>query len=203
MKVMSRNFSTKEKVLMVLMAVLLIGLVYYKFVYTRINQAADKARAEVESLQNDLDVAQIRVARIKKMENEMDGYQKTGLVSKMGSYNNSKMETAFLNTVLAGASDYSISFDEVTRDGDLIRRNFSLQYKTPTYDEAEKIMQELTTGEYRCLIGDVGCTVDNTGQTTVTLIGTFYETMVGGKADSALPADEAETNNAVELSDFE
>lgn len=200
MKIMSRNFTTKEKVLLVLLAVMLVGLLYYRLVFVNISEKLISANAEAATLQSDLDIAQIREARIQKMETEMEGYQNTGLVSKMGSYNSSKPETTFLNRVLVGVSDYSITFDDVTRDGDQIRRNFNLQYKVPKYSQAEDIMMELTHGEYRCLVSDVNCTVDNNGATSVSLTGTFYETMVGGKADSALPKeDEVETVDLNEL----
>lgn len=202
MKIMSRNFTSKEKVLIVVLAVALLGLIYYKFVFVRVNDALTGARAEAQSLQSDLDIANARLTQIGKMEKELNGITSTGLLARMGSYNSSKQETAFLNTVLAGVPDYSITFDEVTRDGNQIRRNFTLQYEAPSYASAEKIMKDLTDGEYRCLIGDVSCTVDGS-ITKVALSGTFYETMVGGTPDSALPADEAETTKPVELEDFE
>lgn len=203
MKLMSRNFSTKEKILLAVLAIALIGLLYYNFVYSKISKAAAAAQAEAKSLQSELDVAQARVDRIKNMQTEMNGYKSTGLVSKMGSYNNSKLETAFLNTVLSNVADYTISFEDVNRNGNQIRRNFSLQYKVQSYAEAEKIMKDLTSGEYRCLISDVNCSVGDSGMTTVSLNGTFYETMVGGTPDSALPADEADTTDTVKIEDFE
>lgn len=200
MKLMSRNFSTKEKILIGLFVLILIGLVYYRFAFTGIRTAINNANAEAQTLQTDLEVAQAKVLRINKIESEMT-MLKNG--SRMGSYNNSKPETAFLHTVLSGVSDYSISFDEVTRNGDQIRRDFTLQYTVPSYKEAQNIMKELTTGEFRCLVGDVSCSVDNGGTTRVSLAGTFYETMVGGTPDSALPKDEAATAEPVELEDFE
>ena len=136
------------------------------------------------------------------MEKQLQGYENTGIMQKMGSYNSSKPETAFLHTVLADVPDYTISFDEVTREGDQIRRNFTLNFTTASYDSAEKIIKNLTSGDYRCLIGDMSCSVEN-GITSVTLQGTFYETMVGGTPDSALPADQTETAEPVELEDFE
>ena len=200
MKIMTRNFSTKEKVLLVLLAVMLVGLIYYKLVYQTITSKVMTANADAATLQSELDIAQARETRIQQMEKEMQGIRNTGIVSKMGSYNSSKPETTFLNRVLVGVSDYSISFEDVTRDGDQIRRNFNLQYKVPKYSQAEDVMQELTAGEYRCLVSDVNCTVDDGGVTTVSLTGTFYETMVGGKADSALPKeDEVEKVDLDEL----
>lgn len=193
MKMMSKQLTAKEIVLVIVLAVMLLGLAYYKFVYTTIRDAVASAKADESALQTELEAAQLRTGRIKKMQDELEGITSTGIVTKMGSYNNSKPETAFLNTVLAGVDDYNIGFDEVTREGDQIRRNFNLQYKTSSYAEAKKIMKELTSGDYRCLIGDVNCSVDTNGATTIVLDGTFYETMVGGTPDSALPKDEAAT----------
>lgn len=198
MKMMSRQLTAKELVLVVVLGVFLLGLAYYKFVYINIQDALASARAEESSLQTEVEAAQVRAGRIKQMQNELEGYKSTGVVTKMGSYNSSKPETAFLNTVLAGVDDYNIHFDDVTRDGNQIRRNFSLQYRTSSYDGAKRIMKELTSGEYRCLIGDVNCSVDTNGSTTISLDGTFYETMVGGKPDSALPKDEAATTEELD-----
>ena len=200
MKLLSRNFSTKEKLLIALLAIILIGLVYYKLVYKNIQTALANANAEASTLQSELEMAQIKEAQINQMKNDMTTLSKS---PKMGSYNNSKLETAFLHTVLSGISDYSISFSDVTRNGNQIRRNFTLQYRVPDYDTACDIMKQLTHGEYRCLINDVSCSVGDNGATSISLSGTFYETMVGGTPDSALPQDEAATAEAVSLEDFE
>ncbi|MBR2705808.1 MAG: hypothetical protein IKE74_01010 [Mogibacterium sp.] len=198
MKMMSKQLTAKEIVLVIVLAVMLLGLAYYKFVYINIKDAVASAKADESALQTELEAAQLRTGKIKKMQKELEGINSTGILTKMGSYNNSKPETAFLNTVLAGVDDYNIGFDEVTRDGDQIRRNFNLQYKTSSYAAAKKIMKELTSGDYRCLIGDVNCSVDTNGATTITLDGTFYETMVGGTPDSALPKDEAATTEELD-----
>lgn len=203
MKILNRNFSTKEKLLIAVLGIVLVGMIYYKFVYVRLNTALAETRAEAQTLQTDLDAANTRVAELQKMDEQLSGVGSTGLLSRMGSYNNSKLETAFLHTVLADVTNYNISFDEVTRDGNQIRRGFSLSYTTPSYAEAEAIMKELESGEFRCLINDVSCNVGNNGVTNINLTGTFYETMVGGTPDSALPVEEEETVQPVELSDFE
>lgn len=200
MKLLSKSFSTKEKILIGLLAVMLLGLVYYRLFYVNISKAIASTRADESSLQSELDFAQMKLSQIDKMEKDMVDLSDT---PKMGSYNNSKTETIFLHNVFTGTTDYSISFDKVTRNKNQIRRNFSLQYRVKSYNEAMRILTELTTGEYRCLISDMSCRVDDNGTTTVNLLGTFYETMVGGTPDSALPKDEADVNEPVTLEDFE
>ena len=189
MKIMSRNFTRTEKTLLIVLAIILIGLAYYKFVYTNIEETIATANAEAETLQSELDVQQVQLAELQKMQNELDEIEADPHVSRIESYNNSKAEIAFLNDILEDSIQYSISFGDVTRSGDTIRRNFTLQYQTGNYADAEAITKALTDGSMRCLVGDMRCSTDEEGLVTVSETATFFETMVGGKPDSGLPED--------------
>jgi hypothetical protein len=193
MKILSRNLKTSEKVLILILVIILLGLVYFRFVDQNIRSSITSSNAEAESLQLELDTAQAKLTRLQSMKAELDQVESEGKSSRMESYNASKEEIAFLNDVLHDAQVYTISFEEVTRDGDQIRRNMTLQFRTKNYKEAEKIMKKIGECEYRCLIGDLQCNIADDGTTTVGMVATFYETMVGGTADSGLPQDEAAT----------
>lgn len=194
MKIMSRNFTRAEKLLLLLLALILVALFYYKLVDQNVRSSIASSNAEKQSLETELMAVQARVRNLEKMQKEVNALTGSGEASRMESYNNSKAEVAFLNDILSEAGDYSVQFSEVTRNGDQIRRAFTLQYKTTTYRAAEDIMKKLCSGEYRCLIGDVNCTIAEDGATTVRMMATFYETMVGGTPDAALPEDSAQTN---------
>ena len=120
-------------------------------------------------------------------------------LGKMGSYNNSKAELDELNDILKETKAYDINFNDVTRDGDLIRRSFSLIYTAPDYDKAADIITQLCEGEWRCLISDLQFIADKDnleeGDVKVGVTATFYETMEGGTPDSGLPADTSETSD--------
>ena len=194
MKVMSRDFTRTEKILLVLLAVILVGLVYYRFVYVMVNESITSSNSEAQALQTDISVAEGRVSHLKSLQSEMDTMEEQGVMSYMPSYNNSKEEIAFLNDVLASTEKYSISFADVTRSGDQIRRGFTLQYVTASYKTAQTILEQLCQSRDRCLVGDIRCTVAESGATTVNAAATFYETMVGGTPDAGLPADSAAVN---------
>lgn len=183
---MINNFSKKEKFMLILLMILLIGLIYYRFIYLNVNNKIQAANGQADALQTEIDAANARLSKIRSMES------KDTLMQRMGSYNNIKTETAYLNTALADIPDYSVTFDEVTRDGNLIRRNFQLQYTASSYASAVEIIKYLTEGECRCMISDISCKIGTGGETTMNVYGTFYETMVGGTADSALPAENAQ-----------
>lgn len=194
MKVMSRDFTRTEKILLLLLAVILVGLVYYRFVYVMVNDSVSSSHSEAEALQTDISVVESQLTHLNTLQSEMDTMEEKGTMSYMPSYNNSKEEIAFLNDVLASTEKYSISFADVTRSGDQIRRGFTLQYVTTSYKDAQKILELLCQSRDRCLVGDIKCTIAESGVTTVNAAATFYETMVGGTADAGLPADSAAVN---------
>ncbi len=193
MKIMSRNFTRTEKILLLVLAIVLLGLVYYIFVYRNVSDSIASSNAEKNSLQTEYDGALARLSQLKGMKEEVVDVKKSGSLSRMESYNNSKNETAFLSDILSDTRDYNISFSDVTRNGDQIRRSFSLHYRTGNYREAEAIMLRLCQSRYRCLIGDVNCNIAADGETSMDMTATFFETMVGGVPDAGLPEDQEAT----------
>ncbi len=198
MKSAHREFNKTEKALIVVLALLLLGLAYYQFAYRPISEEINKAHSERDALEVELMGVQMRLNQLSKMQAELN---RIGTDSgRMESYNNSKAELALLNNTLVDAQQYSITFADVTRDGDQIRRNFSLQFTTDSFASAKRILTKLTASEYRCLLGDVDYALVRTTDASdesvresvnVSVNATFYETMVGGKPDAGLPADSA------------
>lgn len=199
MKVLSRDFTLRESILIGVLAVILVVLVYYQFVDQPVRTAINSANAEKQSLQVELDAVRVKVEKVNTMQAELDGIEQSGKTSRMESYNNSKAELALLNDILVSAQNYSISFADVTRDGDQIRRSFTLSFTAQDYATVEKILAELANSPYRCLVGDISCSgamhAAGEGSVSVSLTATFYETMVGGTPDGGLPADTAAEND--------
>ena len=191
MKVLSRDFSTREKILMLILCLLLLGIAYYRFVSLPVREAIANAEDQCELLSLELTAAQQRVAALERMRAELEELTASSTLSAMGSYNNSKAELALLNDILSDTLQYTIAFSSVTREGDQIRRNFALQFTADSYDAMQTAVERLSRSEYRCLISDMSCTASDTNRNIVTVnaTATFYETMVGGVIDEGLPAD--------------
>ena len=192
MKVLSRDFSLKERLLLLLLGLVLVGLAYYQFVDQPVRTALASAAAETESLTAELKTVDAKLERMRRMRAEVEDITAGGTASEMGSYNNSKAEIAMLNDVLDDTLQYSITFANVTRNGDQIRRNFTLQFTTDSYESMEQILEDLSESHYRCLIGDLRCNASRDGNVmkgniTVNATATFFETMVGGTPDAGLP----------------
>ena len=201
MKVLSRDFTRKEKILIAILLLILVGLAYYQFLDQPVREAIANAKAEQQSQQTELDALNEKIAVLEKMQREIDDLNAAGFVSIMPSYNSRDTEIALLNDILSSTKQYSISFADVTRNGDQIRRSFTLQFTIYGYDEMEWVLKQLTNSGYRCLLGDVSCSigkarknehsVDMETVVNVSVTATFFETMVGGTPDSGLPADKA------------
>lgn len=203
MKILSRDFTRAEKIILVILALALVGLAYYQFVYKMVAESIQKAHAEAEAIRVEMTGVNAKIQRMEEMQAELESIQSNPNASYMGSYNNSKEELAFLNDVLGGALQYNITFSNVTRDGDQIRRNFSLQFTTEDYASMERIISRLCDGKLRCLINDISYSVSRYNysaadrerygvdwyeRVNVNCTATFFETMVGGVEDAGLPA---------------
>ena len=195
MKIMSRDFTRTEKILIAVLTLILLGLVYYQFVEKTVRSSITNAQSEAQMLQTELDAAQARLAAAQSIKNSMDELEASGQKSWMGSYNNSKAEVTFLNAILADTLQYSVTFSNVTRAGDQIRRSFTLEYRTDSYASAHEIMARLSQSHDRCIVSEASCALENDGMVVVRQAATFYETMVGGVPDAGLPADSAAANS--------
>ena len=192
MKNMNREFTTREKLLILLLCLILVGLAYYQFVDQPVRTALNNAHAERDSLLTELTAVNAKLTVMRRMRDEMEDITAGGTVSEMKSYNNSKAEIALLNDILRGTPQYSINFGNVTRDGDQVRRNFTLQFTAESFDTVVRVLRQLEQSPYRCLIGDLKISASRGGNVrfgtiTVNATATFFETMVGGTADAGLP----------------
>ena len=199
MKLMSRNFSKKEKALLLILIVVLIALGYYQFFYVPTTQEIENNRTEQAALQSELTGINTKIASLTRMKEELDSID-VNKRSYMPSYNASKQEMQFLDSILANTVRYSISFPTVTRNGDQVRRNFSLSFAVNSYDEAQSIVTALASSKLRCMLSDIKYSVNlywlrddydrryGDAYLSVSMSATFYETMVEGTPDSGLPA---------------
>ena len=191
MNILSRDFTTKEKAILIILVLILLALGYYQFVDQPVRRGIMEANAERDALQLELNAVQARVEKLEGMQAELNGIN-TSTATYMPSYNNSEAELEFLNSILQG-TQYALNMKDPTRDGDQVRRSFSLEFTTESVERVQKVLSDLGQCRYRCLIDDLSCSRvvgrDNVSYGYhVSATATFYETMVGGTPDAGLPA---------------
>ena len=182
--------------MLVLLVLIIVGFGYYYLVDQPVREELARCEQEKANLQLELDAINVKLNVLENMREELENIEASGDMSEMKSYNASKEEIRLLNDVLSRATEYSISFSNVTRDKDQIRRNFSLSFRAESYSVLTDILSELVSSPLRCRLYDITCgrrvyireqMVDDTDY-NVSATATFYETMVGGTEDAGLPA---------------
>ncbi len=189
MKILSRDFTIREKIIILILLVLLLGLAYYQFVDKPVRSALETAANEKAALETELTAVKTKVAQLEKMKNEIDDITKTGAYAKMPSYDNQKEVYKLLNDVLR-ETGYNIQFSNRVQSGNMVRRNITLRFSADSRDTIKKALKQLTGSDYRCLIGDMTITPVNGRNIkenyTVTATITFYETMSGATTNQGI-----------------
>lgn len=186
---MSRSFTTREKILIIVLCALLLGLLYYQFIVKDVDEAI--ARYDTEELETELLMEQTKAMTIVQMKKEMnENKSMTGKV--VASYNNVRNEISALNTIFANAIDYNLNFSDPIKDGDAVRRVIDITFTARSYDSAVSIIKELYNCRYRCLIRNIDIAPGsvsggiNSGNVSVTLQVTFFETMYNADTQQGL-----------------
>ena len=198
MKTLTREFTLRERVLLLIFGAVIVALVYYLLVDEPVRSGIKSANASKEALAIQVAAVEQQLTNMRIWQAEMEQLKKNGRPqSFMPSYNYSNEELDFLNATLAGKLDYYIGFNEITREGEQIRRSFALNFSAPSYQEAVNVIAALENSNTRCLVGDFSMSPYENGfslmggPVTVNATATFYETLHGGKEDSQLPPDSA------------
>ena len=112
MKIMSRDFTTREKIMLLVLTLILLAAGYYAVIDQPIRTAINEAKSQQDELNTELMLLQTKAASLSRMQSELDSIEQSGSLGKMGSYNNSKAELDELNQLLQDANTYDISFSD-------------------------------------------------------------------------------------------
>ena len=85
MNVMSRDFTTAEKLLLVLLVLVLVGLGYYYFVDQPVRASIKACVVESEEYENELLVLEQRIEHLKSIQSSMDALVAEGNLTWMGT----------------------------------------------------------------------------------------------------------------------
>ena len=100
MKIMSRDFTTREKIMLLVLTLILLAAGYYAVIDQPIRTAINEAKSQQDELNTELMLLQTKAASLSRMQSELDSIEQSGSLGKMGNYNNSKAELDELNQLL-------------------------------------------------------------------------------------------------------
>ena len=146
------SFSKREIALILALILVLVGLLYYRFVYLGISSQVDQY--DTADLEAQIQLEQLQLIGWEKMQNEIDEIGKVS-TSSLETYDNQKAEINLLNDIFEPVIRYNFSFEKPVATGDTVRRNVAVSFTTIDYLSALDIIQKLHDSKYRVLIRDI------------------------------------------------
>lgn len=192
---MNRKFTKRETFLLTILALLLLGAVYYNVVW----QSYTAGIAEAQIRQNEAEMQyydeSARAVQMNKMKDELEKITSSGEEkAPIAEYNNAENVMQTLSTVLSETETYSLSFSPVSFEDVLARRVVNMTFTCNNYTEAKDILTRLQDCGYRCQLGNLGITASaadglapdiKTTPVSITVAVTFFETYEAADSGTA------------------
>ena len=182
--VFNRSFSTRETVLIMILALLLIVAFYYFLVVKNVADTIAVNDAQLAEINMNVAVQESLAADRARMKAELEQLGDNETLPEVAVYDNIRNELNELNGLLGSATSYDLSFSQPTLDNQLVRRTVAVSFTVPDYASALDVVRKLENGTYRCQITDFTMTGDMLADGSVrsvnaTLNVTYLETTNG------------------------
>lgn len=188
-RMLSYEFSKREKFLLVVLGVLLVFVLWFELVFQNVQTQYMNLDSQIGEQQTRLATDQGLYAKYGKMKEEIADYEAKGTPQQVvPKFDNTKDLMTELTVTLAGVKDLQMEFDDVVvpEDGSgTIQRPASISFGCGSYAEAEAIVMALSRGVYPCSIDSMdiddgtakadGSSGDDEAPVDVALGVTFYE----------------------------
>lgn len=175
---MNRVFSTREKVLLVILAVLVLCIGYFKLILEPINDGVAAYQAEAAAEQDEILQNSALLAKMRQMRTELETLHASAEAKPLPAFDNSDRLLVELHATLGRANDYTLTFGTVAPlDGSayIMRRPLSLTFKTDTYAQARAILDALHDSDTINQISDLSVIFQNDDTLSVSLTIAYFE----------------------------
>lgn len=177
----TKKISGREKIMLVFLVILLVGVVYYMGFYQPTTTEIALIQQQTVDADSQIAAASSKVASIKSMQAELDEIfaRPENEITEIAPYDNAKAVMAQLNGILALSNQYSLSFQDPTVQSDgTVRRVISMSFSCSNYDTARTILESLSNSQWRCLVNNISISASTDftqEEVSVSATITFFE----------------------------
>ena len=158
---MNRPFTTREKVMLVILSLMIIGICYYKFLLEPINDQIEQYNQMAAGEQDIITQNMALIQKKKEMEQELEAiFAENPAPDPIPNYDNSGVLMVEIHSILEGTVDYTLSFSDTSllSGGYLLRRPLELEFSVTTYSQARAIINRLHDSKNINQISDLSIT---------------------------------------------
>ncbi|MDO4197856.1 MAG: hypothetical protein Q4D13_02550 [Erysipelotrichaceae bacterium] len=177
---LKREFTLREKILILVLAILALILLYVSLIYIPVNNTIRDNQDKIDNLQSAIMIEEVKNQRLHNMEEAISQAEKDDM-KPIADYDNATNVITYLNTITANTSNYQLSFKPVSINDYLAVRAIDMSFTCDSYVTAENIVGQLEYGPYYARVlelninnGTVRYTTGS-GTVSVNLTVVFFE----------------------------
>ena len=154
---MKMGMTIREKVLLVVLAILILVLAYYYALYLPVQNEIARCEEEYLTIDESILLAEAKTTKLNKMKTELESIKAgEGVdVKPLPAYDNRQQMMIQLSTILSKTENYNITYGNDMVDGVTVNRAVKLDYTCESYEDAKQILEEIYEGEYPCVFGNL------------------------------------------------
>ena len=187
--VLNRAFTTREKILVLILAVLVVIAVYYFAVVQNVSSTIEANNAALDDIETEITTQQTIALQRNKLEAALEQLGDTAKLPEVAVYDNIRAEFDEVEALMAKAETFNVSFGNPTVTGTSVRRTVTVTYTMDTYADAAAVVTALSNGDYYCIVDSFSFATKKTtsgSAISATLHATFFETTLGAKTTAGL-----------------
>ncbi len=176
---MNRELTKREKILLLIFAIMIILLGYYKIILEPIDDQISNYEGMQLQEETEVDTKTTQAVKMSVMEKEIEKAKASGIKRDVPDYDNSAVLLPKLYEIMDSATDYSMTFQDVVTEGNVVSRGIDITFQTRSYTQARKIIDKIYDMGYALEISDITMqstsSTGNTSSMSTYINVTFYE----------------------------
>ena len=147
---LNKEFSLKERILLIILAVLLLAALYVFAVNQPVKNGIARAEAAIGETETNIQILQSKALKLNDMKAELEELRNDVNVQQVPDYDNLPEVISFLNSVLGNATNYQISLSTAFPGdgGEIMRRTAQISYECDNYTAAKDSVKRLESCSY-------------------------------------------------------
>ena len=152
------TFSRREQALLLVLAIILLVLAWFVFVFQRTTDEINKIDGEIAVVDSQATVASAQVKRMHAMQDTIEKYKKAGVSpTPVPTFDNMTPLMTELNAIMGMTKAYTLTFDDLDTEtsDEYILRGVTAAFNCDTMADAESVVRALAKGSFPCSIDSV------------------------------------------------
>lgn len=160
---LTRKFSRREKTLLLLFIVMLLGCLYYLLIDQPVRSAIFDANSRQTVAENELVVSNTMLEEKLWMQEALDQLS-SDTDAIVPDYDNARRVVELLNGAMLQTESYNMTFQPLVTNERIVSRSINISFICSSYDVAKNIISMLHDGPYRCEISAVSMALTTTAR---------------------------------------